>query len=76
MFPFAYRAVNGYVRSDPGEWQVLVASEARVGGVSPDVPQDTLLIVEPVRLAAGQAATVVLLDKAGGGIDAVVVRDR
>src|SRR6266496_609547 len=72
MFPFAYRAVSGYVQSDPGEWQVLVASEARVGGVPPDVPQDTLLIVEPVSLAAGQAVTVVLLDKAGGGIEAVL----
>jgi hypothetical protein len=76
MFPFAYRAVSGYVQSDPGDWQVLVASEVRVGGVPPDVPQDTLLIVEPISLAAGQAATVVLVDKAGGGIDAVVVRDR
>jgi hypothetical protein len=76
MFPFAYRAISGYVQSDPGEWQVLVATEARIGGVPPDVPQDTLLIVEPISLAAGQAVTVVLLDKAGGGIDAVVMRDR
>ena len=76
MFPFAYRALSGYVQSDPGDWQVLVASEARVDGVPPDVPQDTLLIVEPISLAAGQAVTVVLLDKAGGGIDAVLVRDR
>jgi hypothetical protein len=76
MFPFDYRAVSGYVQSDPGEWQVLVATEARIAGVPPDVPQDTLLIVEPISLAAGQAATVVLLDKAGGGIDAVVMRDR
>ena len=76
MFPFAYRAVSGYVQSDPGVWQVLVASEARIGGVPPDVPQDTLLIVEPISLTAGQAVTVVLLDKAGGGIDAVVMRDR
>jgi hypothetical protein len=76
MFPFAYRAISGYVQSDPGEWQVLVASEARIGGVPPDVPQDTLLIVEPIALTAGQAVTVVLLDKAGGGIDAVIMRDR
>jgi uncharacterized protein DUF4397 len=76
MFPFAYRAISGYVQSDPGAWQVLVATEARIGGVPPDVPQDTLLIVEPISLAAGQAVTVVLLDKAGGGIDAVVKRDR
>jgi hypothetical protein len=76
MFPFAYRAVSGYVQSDPGDWQVLVATEARVGGAPPDVPQDTLLLVEPISLAAAQAVTVVLLDKVGGGIDAVVVRDR
>jgi hypothetical protein len=76
MFPFAYRAVSGYVQSDPGDWQVLVASEARVNGVPPDVPQDTLLIVEPISLAAGEAITVVLLDKAGGGIDAVLMQDR
>ena len=75
-FPFAYRLLSGYVQSDPGEWQVLVATEARVGGVPPDVPQDTLLVVDPISLAAGQVVTVVLLDKAGGGIDAVVVRDR
>jgi hypothetical protein len=76
MFPFAYRAVSGYIQSDPGDWQILVASEARVNGVPPDVPQDTLLIVEPISLTAGQAVTVVLLDKVGGGIDAVVTSDR
>jgi hypothetical protein len=76
MFPFAYRAVSGYVQSEPGDWQVLVASEARFDGVPPDVPQDTLLIVEPISLAADQAVTVVLLDKVGGGIDAVLVRNR
>jgi hypothetical protein len=76
MFPFAYRAVSGYVQSDPGNWQVLVATEARVNGVPPDVPQDTLLIVDPIALAAGEAVTVVLLDKAGGGVDAIVLPDR
>jgi len=68
--------LSGYVQSDPGDWQVLVASESRVNGVPPDVPQDTLLVVQPVPLAGGEAATVVLLDKAGGGIDAVLIRDR
>ena len=76
MFPFAYHAVSGYVQSDPGDWQVLVASEARIGGVPPDVPRDTLLNVEPISLAAGQAVTVVLLDKTGGGIDTVLTRNR
>ena len=76
MFPFAYRAVSGYFQSDPGDWQVLVATEARINGVPPEVPQDTLLIVNPISLAAGQAVTVVLLDKAGGGIDAVLEHNR
>ena len=68
--------MSGYVQSDPGDWQVLVASEARIGGVPPDVPRDTLLNVEPISLAAGQAVTVVLLDKTGGGIDTVLTRSR
>lgn len=76
VFPFAYRTLSGYVQSDPGDWQVLIATEARVDGHPPDVPQDTLLIVEPISLASGQAVTVVIVDKAGGGIDGVVVRDR
>jgi hypothetical protein len=29
-----------------------------------------------VSLAAGQASTVVIVDKPGGGLDAVIVRDR
>jgi hypothetical protein len=75
-FPFAYRLLSGYVQSDPGDWQVLVATEARINGVPPDVPQDTLLIVEPISLAAGQAVTVVLLDQPSGQITAVLVQDR
>jgi hypothetical protein len=47
-----------------------------VGGVPPDAPQDTLLIVDPVTLAAGQAVTVVLVDDPEGGIGAVVVPER
>jgi hypothetical protein len=76
VFPFAYRTLSGYVQSDPGDWQVLVATEARVDGHPPEVPQDTLLTVEPISLAAGQAVTVVIVDKTGGGVDGVVVRDR
>ncbi|HEU5039584.1 MAG TPA: DUF4397 domain-containing protein [Gemmatimonadales bacterium] len=76
MFPFEYRAASGYVQSAPGDWQVLVATEARVGGVPPEVPEDTLLIVGPVSLTADQAATVVLVDDPNDGIGAVVVRER
>jgi hypothetical protein len=32
--------------------------------------------VDPVALAANEASTVVIIDKPGGGLDAVIVRDR
>jgi hypothetical protein len=76
VFPFAYRTLSGYVESDPGDWQVLIAPETRVGGVPPAEPAETLLVVDPIPLAAGQASTVVIVDKPGGGLDAVIVRDR
>jgi len=55
---------------------VLIATEARVNGIPPDEPHDTLLIMDPVSLAADQASTVVVIDNPGGGLDAVIVRDR
>jgi hypothetical protein len=73
VFPFAYRTLSGYVQSDPGDWQVLIAPETRVDGVPPDEPTDTLLIVDPITLGPGEASTVVIVDKVGGGVDAVVV---
>lgn len=76
VFPFPYRALSSYVQSDPGDWQVLVATEVRVDGLPPEAPQDTLLIVDPVSLAADQAVTIVLVDEPEGGIAAVVVRER
>jgi hypothetical protein len=50
-----------------------VATGCRPESSMPDVKDAR---AEPISLAAGQAVTVVLLDKVGGGIDAVVVRDR
>lgn len=76
VFPFTYQLLSNYVESDPGDWQVLIATEARVNGAPPDAPQDTLLIVDPISLAADQASTVVIIDNPGGGLDAVIVRDR
>jgi Domain of unknown function (DUF4397) len=75
VFPFTYRTLSGYVQSAPGDWQVLIAPETRVNGVPPEEPTDTLLIVDPITLAAGQAGTVVIVDKAGGGVEAVVVSE-
>jgi uncharacterized protein DUF4397 len=76
VFPFAYRTLSGYVQSDPGDWQVLIAPETRVDGVPPDEPTDTLLIVDPITLTAGQASTIVIVDDVGGGVRAVVVAER
>jgi hypothetical protein len=76
VFPFTYELLSSYVESDPGDWQVLIATETRVNGVPPDAPQDTLLVVDPISLAADAASTVVIVDKPGGGLDAVIVRDR
>jgi hypothetical protein len=75
-FPFPYRFASSYLQSDPGNWQVLVATESNPGGPPPDPPLDTLLIVEPIALAAGEVVTVTLLDQPGGGVDAVLVQDR
>jgi hypothetical protein len=75
-FPFPYRFASPYLQSDPGNWQVLVATESNPGGPPPDPPLDTLLIVEPIPLAAGEVVTVTLLDRPGGGMDAVLVQDR
>jgi len=76
VFPFAYRTLSGYVQSDPGDWEVLIARETRVDGAPPDEPTDTLLIVDPITLAANQASTVVIVDDVAGGVKAVVVRER
>ena len=76
MFPFEYRAVSAYVQSDPGDWQVLVSTEARVDGVPLAEPLDTLLVVDPIPIAPDGAVTVVLVDKEGGGIDAQIMQDR
>jgi Domain of unknown function (DUF4397) len=75
-FPFPYRFASPYIQSDPGNWQVLVATESNPGGPPPDPPLDTLLIVEPIPLAAGEVVTVTLLDRPGGGVEAVQVQDR
>jgi len=75
-FPFPYRYASPYIQSDPGNWQVLVATESNPGGPPPYPPLDTLLMLEPVPLAAGEVVTVTLLDRPGGGMDAVLVQDR
>ncbi|MEE8133597.1 MAG: DUF4397 domain-containing protein [Gemmatimonadales bacterium] len=72
QFPILPREVTPYFESDPGDWRVLVSTETR----DPDgIPllADTLLETAPIPVPAGQTRTVLILDKEGGGVTAVVI---
>jgi len=71
MFPFRYLEATPYVQSDPGDWRILVSSEVRQGGVP--VLTDTLLLTDPIGIGAGESRTVIVLDRDGGGLQAVVI---
>ncbi len=70
MFPFNYRDISPFVESAPGAWRVLVSS-AIDDPVGP-MP-DTLALTGPVVVAGGEARTVVIVDRPGGGVEALVV---
>ncbi len=72
QFPIRPREVTPYMESDPGDWRVLVSTEARDPGGIP-VLADTLLETAPIPVATGQSRTVLILDKEGGGLTAVVI---
>lgn len=70
MFPFNYRDISPFVESTPGAWRVLVSSaiDNPVGAMP-----DTLAMTGSVVVAGGEARTVVIVDRPGGGIEALVV---
>jgi hypothetical protein len=72
MFPFRHREVSPYLQSDPGDWRVLVSTEARSGGIP--VLNDTLFLSDPITVPAGESRTVIVLDREGGGIRATVIQ--
>ena len=72
QFPIRPQEVTPYVESDPGDWRVLVSTETRDGGGIP-VLADTLLETAPIAVPAGQTRTVLILDREGGGVTAVVI---
>lgn len=72
MFPFGYRNVSPYLQSDPGDWTILVSTETRDGNGIP-VLADTLLETAPITVPAGESRTVIVMDQAGGGLQAKVI---
>lgn len=72
QFPIRPREVTPYMESDPGDWQVLVSTETRDPGGIP-VLADTLLETAPIPVPTGQTRTVLILDKEGGGVTAVII---
>jgi hypothetical protein len=71
LFPFPYQTVTPYVQSDPGDWQVLVSTEAYSGGVP--VVTDTLALSDPITIPSGESRTVILMDNGLGGVRIVVI---
>lgn len=70
MFPFNYRDVSPYVASTPGAWRVLVSTAiADPAGPMPD----TLAMTGSLTVGDGEARTVVVVDRPGGGVDVIAV---
>jgi hypothetical protein len=71
QFPFPYRTATPYMESDPGDWRVLVATEAYVG--AQPVVTDTLALSDMIAVPAGESRTVILMDDGAGGVKLVVI---
>jgi len=73
QFPFPYRTATPYVESDPGDWRILVTTEAYDAGI-PTVT-DTLALSDAITVPAGASRTVILLDDGAGGVKLVVLEN-
>ena len=70
MFPFNYGEVSPFVESTPGEWRVLVSTAI----AAPTAPMpDTLALTGSILVGDGEARTVVVVDRAGGGVNVITV---
>ena len=72
QFPFPHRTATPYIQSDPGTWALLVVTAVFDSAGLP-VLSDTLLLVDPIAVPAGESRTVLILDAAGGGLQASVI---
>jgi hypothetical protein len=70
MFPFNYRDVSPYVESTPGAWRVLVSTA--ISAPTGPMP-DTLAMTGTLTVGDGEARTVVVVDRPGGGIEAIAI---
>lgn len=70
MFPFRYGEISPFVESTPGTWRVLV-STAITAPIAP-MP-DTLAMTGGITAGDGEARTVIVVDRAGGGVEAIVL---
>jgi hypothetical protein len=67
MFPFPYSAQSSFIQSTPGAWEVIVTNASAPTAGEPD-PRTNALATLSLTINAGVAQTVVILDKAGGGV--------
>jgi len=71
QFPFPYRTATPYLESDPGDWRILVATEAYNAGIP--MLTDTLALSDAITVPAGESRTVILMDDGAGGVQLVVL---
>ena len=71
QFPFPYRTATPYLESDPGDWRLLVATEAYDNGLP--VLSDTLALSDVITVPAGESRTVILMDDGTGGVKLLVI---
>jgi len=71
QFPFPYKTASPYLQSNPGTWQILVATEAYDNG-QPTVT-DTLALSDSIDIPDGESRTVIITDDGAGGVKLVVI---
>ena len=70
MFPFDYGEVSPFVESTPGAWRVLVSTAI----AAPTAPMpDTLAMSDAIMAGDGEARTVVVVDRDGGGVNIISI---
>ena len=71
QFPFPYQTASPYLQSNPGNWQILIATEAYDNGVP--IVTDTLALSDLIDIPDGESRTVIITDDGEGGVKLVVI---
>jgi hypothetical protein len=71
QFPFPYKTASPYLQSNPGNWQILVATEAYDNGLP--IVTDTLALSDLIDIPDGGSRTVIITDDGEGGVKLVVI---